>query len=343
MACGGSRTNDPVVISQDNLNVALEEAVNYSIIIAVQNFKIESEAFKTTANNFCNNLSAVQLTLLQSAWRDLFAQWYRLANYNFGPLDDDVVFPKYTFIDSLRLRGTNYLETVRTEIANDLAGNHELNAAYFGSKTFQRVGLLALESVVFETAASEHSLAAADIIAEYQNNDRKCQILLGLAEQITLHADYIETGWLQSFKGGNHAYKTIFLTSQLEDGAEPITKLITSVQSYLDYLQNRNVVNTAAKISDHAWASISASIDEVETLLTGTDQTTISFFAIMEAAGFQTAVDAVKANIAEVRQSITQQDAAMLDIALGKLDGNFKREIPSGLAVELGINFSDGD
>jgi hypothetical protein len=25
------------------------------------------------------------------------------------------------------------------------------------------------------------------------------------------------------------------------------------------------------------------------------------------------------------------------------LDGNFKREIPDGLAVELGINFSDGD
>jgi hypothetical protein len=33
----------------------------------------------------------------------------------------------------------------------------------------------------------------------------------------------------------------------------------------------------------------------------------------------------------------------MLEISLGYLDGNFKREIPDSLELDLGINFSDGD
>jgi len=70
---------------------------------------------------------------------------------------------------------------------------------------------------------------------------------------------------------------------------------------------------------------------------------TVSFIGLMDVTGFQVAIGSVKSNIAEIRQSIENEDAAMLDIALGKLDGNFKREIPDGLEVELGINFTDGD
>ena len=111
----------------------------------------------------------------------LFSQWYRLSIYNFGPLDDDLIFPAYTFIDSLRLRGTDYTGTVRSEITADISGDFSLDDDYYALKTFNKVGLLALESVIFETASSEHSQVSENIIAEYQDQSRKCDVLKGLA------------------------------------------------------------------------------------------------------------------------------------------------------------------
>lgn len=342
-ACGGTRENDPVEASSDNLAVALQEVIDQSVIPAVDAFTSQTGIYKTAASTFCSSPSEANLSSAQQAWESASEKWFALANYNFGPLNDDLIFPKYTFIDSLRLRGTNYLETVRTEIANNMNGTDTLDAAFFDKQTFQKVGLLALESANFETAASEHSKTATDIIAEYNDTPKKCEVLNGLAEHLERQAEYVQNGWKTDHKNSGTPYRTLFLNNQLEDGTVPLTQLIASVQEHLDYLQKRHVANVSASLADHAWQSISAAIDEVEKLLTGTDETTISFFAIMESGGYQTAVDTVKQNIAAVRQTITDKDAAMLEIELGKLDGNFKREIPDGLNVELGINFSDGD
>lgn len=342
-ACGGTRENDPVEASTDNLAIALQEAIDQSVIPAVNAFAAQTRTYRTAANSFCATPSQANLANLQEAWESTSEKWFALSNYNFGPVNDDLIFPKYTFIDSLRLRGTNYLETVRTEIANNMSGTATLDEAFFDGQTFQKVGLLALESASFETAASEHSQTPTDIIAEYSDTPKKCDVLNGLAAHLERQADYVQSGWTTDHKNSGTPYRTLFLSEQLEDGTAPLTVLITAVQEYLDYLQQRNVATIAASLSEHSWQSISASIDEVETLLQGTDKTTISFFAIMESSGYQTAVETVQQNIAAVRQTIADRDADMLEIELGKLDGNFKREIPDGLNVELGINFSDGD
>ena len=63
----------------------------------------------------------------------------------------------------------------------------------------------------------------------------------------------------------------------------------------------------------------------------------------MTAGGFQISVEQINSNLEEVRLSIAAKNPDTLDIALGKLDGNLKRDIPDGLKVDLGINFSDGD
>lgn len=341
--CGGTRENDPVEASTENLSIALEEVIDQSVLPAVNAFASQTTLYSAAADTFCASPSETNLAALQLAWKSTMESWFALANYNFGPLNDDLIFPKYTFIDSLRLRGTDYLETVRTEIATNMSGASELDQTFFDAQTFQKVGLLALESASFETAASEHSQLASDIVAEYINTAKKCAVLTGLAEHLQRQAEYVQNGWLSDHKGSGSAYRTLFLTDQLDDGTAPLTQLITAVQEHLDYLQQRNVATTAASLSEHAWLSISASIDEVESLLTGTDDTNISFFAIMESGGYQTAVATVQQNIAAVRQTIADQDPDMLEIQLGKLDGNFKREIPDGLNVELGINFSDGD
>lgn len=341
--CGGERANDPVPVSNDNLSAALVSAINLSVIPAVNGFAGQAQRLNSQANEFCENINEAGLETLQESWRELFKQWYRLINYNFGPLDDDLVFPNYIYIDSLRLRGTNYISTVRSDIAADIAGDDELNAAYYAGKTFQNVGLLALESAVFETSSGEHGNAAAEIIADYQNNDRKCDVLKGLANQLLLRAQAVKHGWETEFKESGTSYKELFLAGDLDDGSEPLTVLITSVQGYLDYLQQRNVAITAAPVAGIAWDGIAESIAEVETLLEGTDDTVFSFLGLMETAGFQLAADKVRDNISEINNAIERRDADMLEIALGKLDGNFKREIPDGLEVELGINFSDGD
>ena len=331
----------------DELAIALEQAVDHSVLAAVEAFALEAAVLSDISEDYCGLLNESNLSVLQQQWRSLFSQWYKLSIYNFGPLNDDIVFPPYTFIDSLRLRGSNYLETVRSDIAADITGVDTLDDDYFAAKTFNKVGLLALESAIFETSTAEYSQAGADIIAEYQLQPRKCEVLRGLAAKIVERADYVQAGWLLAHKNSNNPYRTLFLNNQLDDSSKPMTQLVVAVQEFLDYLQARDVVNTAAVVSGYAWEAIAATIDEVESLLQGqaqgSDETSSSLFDLMIASGNQNAVDSVKGSIAQVRSAIISEDAAMLEIALGYLDGNFKREIPDSLEVELGINFSDGD
>ena len=98
-----------------------------------------------------------------------------------------------------------------------------------------------------------------------------------------------------------------------------------------------------APVSGHIWEAIEASIDEVERLLRGGSGSTVAIFDVMNATGNQNAVATVEESIAQVRQAIGDRDPDMLEITMGFLDGNFKREIPDSLDVNLGINFTDGD
>ena len=340
-------TQGPVPVEPDNpletLSRALEQSVDNSIIAAVDGFDAEMSAFDVTSRDFCTLLDEASLIAMQEQWRTVFGQWFRLSIYNFGPLDDDLVTPPYTFIDSLRLRGTNYLETVRSEISSDIAGDHELSDQYFSGKTFQRIGLLALEAAVFETSTAEHSQASVDIIAEYQLEARRCQILSGLTNQLVERSAYVKNGWSVSHQGSADPYRTLFLSDQLDDGTAPLNQLVLSVQEYLDYLQARSVVETAATLSQYSWQAIEATIDEVESLLEGKAQTQDSFFDVMELAGKQNEVAVVRDSLQAVKAAIVGRNVDMLETTLGFLDGNFKREIPDSLDIELGINFSDGD
>ena len=50
--CGGTRENDPVEANTDNLALALQEAVDHSIIPAVNTFTAQTAAFKNAAVSF---------------------------------------------------------------------------------------------------------------------------------------------------------------------------------------------------------------------------------------------------------------------------------------------------
>ncbi len=347
-ACG-ERENDPVLVNDENLTTALTMVVDKQIIPTAASFVSLSRSLSSQVNQFCAAPSSGQLTALQERWKELSLQWYKLANYNFGPLNDDIVFPRYTFIDSMRLRGTNYTETVRTEIASRLTDTSLLNEAYFSGLTFQKVGLLVLELLIFETATGEHSKVAVNIVAEFQNTARKCDYLKGMTAQLIEQASYISDGWTLSYKNTGKPFREVLLNKELEDGSDPVSKLLISIQVLLDYLQKRHVVTSGAQIAGYGWQNITSAIDEIEILLMGSvdvaksSENTLSFFKLMEDAGYASSVALVKENISRIRQTIQSRDAAQLEINLGRLDGNFKREIPDALKVELGINFSDGD
>jgi predicted lipoprotein len=341
--CGGTRENDPVEAAEDSLDKATETAVDKKIIPTVDAFSVQANQFSAQSVAFCDSSDENTLNALQAQWKSLSSQWYKLEIYRFGPLNDDLIFPKINFIDSLRLNGRNYVDTVRTEISKNIASADTLDEDFFDKQVFKNVGLLALESLSFETAASEHSKLPADIVAEYKNLPRKCEVLKGLSNQLVKHANYVQNGWNNDHKASGKPFRDLFISNQLEDGTPALTRLIASTQEHLDYLQKRNVATTAAQISEHSWDNITASIDEVEQLLAGVNESDLSYFDLMSSGGFQNSVGTVKENITRVRQDIQNKDAAALKVSLGKLDGNFKREIPDGLAVQLGINFIDGD
>lgn len=339
----GTRQNDPVQVDNESLTLALQQAIDYTVIAAVDDFQSKSIALQNQADTFCTGISGADLHALQDSWRDLYRQWFKLANYNFGPLNDDLVFAQYIYIDSLRLNGQNYLSTVRDAISADLASTDDLNESYFDSKNFDKVGLLALESAIFETSTIEHSTLNSNILDEYQNESRKCEILTQLALQVKKHADYVYNGWHVNHKSSGEAYRELFLNDELDDGTNNLTQLISSVQEHLDYLKQRHVASTGGQVSDDVWNALSATVDEIETLLKGTNETSISFFTLMESAGYQYAVELVQGTLDDLRTNISAQNVTDLETNLGLLDGYFKREIPDSLAIDLGLNFSDGD
>ena len=341
-ACGGSRENDPPPVTEDSLNLALSEAVDQTIIPAVDAFYADAQVFDSAAAEFCLLVDAAGLAALQSHWRSLSESWFRLLPYNFGPLDDDLIFPPYSFIDSYRPRGRAYTETVREQIAAWVSGSMVLDTAFFTAQSFNKVGLLAVESALFETIDTQ-SQSRLDIVDEFQRKSRKCEVLVGLSTQLVLRAQSISEGWHIAFQGKGASYRSLFLGNQLEDGSESLATLITAVQQYLDYLSKRHVVTASAAIADYAWPSVSAAVDGIETMLRGTEQSSLSFFALMKAGGYEASVETVENNLKMIRSSIEFEDALQFEVAISQLDGNFKREIPNGLEVELGINFTDGD
>ena len=339
----GTRQNDAVEISEANLEQAIQQAIDQTIIPASQDFAEQTVQMRNLAEEFCIAFDIDSLSAAQNQWRKTSESWYRLANFNFGPLNDDVIFPTFTFIDALRLRGIDYLASVREDTIKNLESTQDLNSSYFAGLTYQKVGLLPLEVALFETASDLPSRDLQAIVSDFQNNPRKCEIVNGLTTELSRHGQAIEQEWLVDFNDSGKAFRDLFLNHQLENGTEPLTLLLTSVQEYLDYLRKRNVVSVAAQVSEHSRQNMAAAVDTISQLLNGSEKNPISFFALMSASGNHSAVETVRGNLALAQESLTEQDYVRLDLALSQLDGNFKREIPNSLNVELGINFSDGD
>lgn len=312
----------------------IREIADNNIIPAANRFQQQSENLAQLADTFCASVQANNLNQLQDSWKQLSTQWHHLLLYNFGPLKGtDPIFTTVGFIDSFREgRGRDSTSTIRSDIAADLASNKTLNQAYFELKEPRKVGLLAIEVLVFENAsASKNSL---DIISEYNSQPRKCEILKQQSRLLLKRATSIKADWASQ--------RTAYLNNQLQGGGS-LKLLLASGWEYFDHLKKRDAVNKTAKIADYGWQNISAAIDELERFMEGVDASQVSVFDVMNSAGSTNAVATIKKNISDAKAAIQSKNDAFLNVTLGKIDGNFKETIPLALDVDLGLNFTDGD
>ncbi len=345
IACDGQREPDPVGVSKQSINDAQLALVNDLILPNVHDFLNKSTLFKTSVNSFCNDKTSVRLTDAQDAFKALSTSWYGIELFAFGPIDDNLFSPKIGLVNKYYYEHKEFQSTNRGYVTSNLATTTGIN---FSSVGRRKRGLFMLETLLFETADSTHSQDNALILADY-NNAGKCYLLKGFAELMEQDAQYIDDGWNiehhYNAAATGKPFKEIYLSGQVPDGTQSLTKLLKSVQVYLDYTSHRQVMAKTGLLSKNNYANATAFINTVEKVLTGSetiDETKPSFFSIMQ-VNRASEVATVKSNIALAKQAIIEQDHQTYEGVTTLLDGNFKREISNGLSVNLGLNFSDGD
>lgn len=337
-ACGdGEETTD----DSAELQRALENTVDAVIVPTMRDFAAATQTLTDEIATFCGDPSEAGLTGLQNQWRSMATAWNRAALYNLGPLDQDLIFPRVIFIESMRQRGTDYTSTVRDAIDAALADTATLDRSFFDDQLFTEGGILALEVLLFETAV-DSSPVSAEVAAEFQANPRQCAYLDGTAAKLNRTASDVLAGWTTEFLETGTSFRDVLVVNgQLDDGTESVPALVITAFDHLEYVKRRKLEGILdAQLADHFYENVVASLDELSAFL---DDASYGFFDHMETRGFGAEVAEVRASIAEARALAVSENRVALTEAWGEVEGFLKREIPNGLNVDLGINFTDGD
>ena len=336
------------------LDKIVQEIVDLHITPATQTLSDSTQTLSNEASAYCtdNTFNESELTTLQNQWLTVQNNWYRVLPFNFGPLQtpDFLTTPAFWYIDSYRVRGDNEASNIRSDINAILADSTAINDAQFASKTYNKVGLLALEVLLFERADNQSTLPA-DINTEFSSTSRKCQILTGQAFELNRRAQLINNAWTDDYSDTGKSYRDLLLNNQLEeltndDGSSPIAKITVAIQEYYDYINKRDVSDNVAQLSSSVWTALKTSIDSTSNALDAqylTSNADNSIFLLMTDFGNEQDVETVKSNIQDFNQALSDKNKAAMKLAAAAIDGNMKREIPEALGISLGINFSDGD
>ena len=233
-----------------------------------------------------------------------------------------------------------------------LNSTDELNATFFTKKSFTKTGLLALEVLLFETSATQLS-SPADILSEYQNTPRKCDVLTGQANELNRRVAMIHDAWHKDYRDTGTSYRDLLVNKQLEStftesndidgtGTPAFTRLVISTQQHLDFLTKRNITTQSAQLSNSIWQALEHTQTSLQEFLAGTDQSTISLYRMMD-NGYDANINTLSENMEFFKRAISDKNTTDFKNFSSALDGNFKRELPQALNAELGLNFTDGD
>ena len=123
------------------VDVLVRNITEQQILVDVAAFADDTAALRESAQAFCNAPSEEGLSQLRAEWQASVEAWYRAQLFKFGPADADPVFPLYTFVDSLRLRGTDYADAVMVTQETWRSSADELDASFFEQQRFDDVGV----------------------------------------------------------------------------------------------------------------------------------------------------------------------------------------------------------
>ena len=167
IACDGERENDPVGVSSELIKTAQTGLVENQILPSVAAFKSATDEFELLSNRLCSTtVDADKVAELQTGWKVLANSWAALEVFNFGPLNDNILYPKSILVNPFREKGENYTEKVRSSLRNKMTNDEEISVAV---RDYTDSGILALEILSFETLENSPSTDLNDIASEYDD------------------------------------------------------------------------------------------------------------------------------------------------------------------------------
>ncbi len=338
--CGDDESSGPP------LQAALQRAVDARIVPRMTALADAAEQLQSDIEAGCPSPTSDQVSSFQDGWLRLSLRWNEAATYVFGPLDDDPIVPAYIFIESMRQRGIDYTQTVREAREAAISGPETLDESFFSSLSFTEIGVLAVEALVFETSTATPSNRLEDIVLAFAATPRRCSYLTGIADRLAARTRQVADGWIS----GTEPFRARMLSGQLEDGSDPTVAVFVAVIEQLEFLRRRKLaaildaqIATAARPNANPFfANLQAFLDEVETLMEAGDDA-VDFFDVMAGRGRTDGVTTVTARLNAARQALNAADREQAADAFLQLEQSFRREVPEGLGIELGLNFSDGD
>lgn len=198
---------------------------------------------------------------------------------------------------------------------------------------FQRVGLVAIEVALFETATEPPDASASAVAAELVAQPQKCTYLVKQVELLAQRAGDLQLAWLPD--GGD--YRSLFLSST----NDALGAVLTGIGGHLEYLELRSIATQGHPVSGQAYDNIAASLDELEVLMAAGD--TDSLATRLDEARASDVLTALAEHVSAAREAIANEDADVLEPELIALDTILRTDIPQALGIELGLNFTDGD
>lgn len=331
-------TPPSVVLSEQGLQQVVNATVDEVILPDLTAWQTQAQLFLEGAQSFCDKPSGENLQLLRARYQMLSVQWNRSMVFDFGPLRDNLFFPKIHFIESSRQRGTDYSGAIKTHIAQRLNDETVLDKRYFEKLKFTLVGMPALEVLLYEQGVDER-------VASYQQA-RKCQLLTGLATLNADNADYVVNGWQvpqATQTGEDLSYRELFFNNQLADGEKSLTKLIFAMQDYLRYIKQRKL-NTKidTTLSGLSYQNLHAGLDAIEDAFT-LKHSGYSLFDYMVKADKSAVAKQFVSEVTAAKRAVEQQSIGAMKVHYGALIKLLESEVPAALGVNLGMNFVDGD
>ncbi len=341
VSCGTTQTK--LEISPTGLQQVVSHTADIVIIPNIQSWQQSSKVFHGSVQQFCQAPNTPKLKQLQTDWKQLSLKWNQTIMFDFGPLRDNLFLAKVNFVEPMRQRGKNYDSTVRSRLNQRLNDTKKLDRAYFAKLNFNLVGISALEQMVFSDFITKKTDSKA-IVTNYRNNTRSCALLIGISELNLDNASYVMAGWQKSgdMPGGS-SYRDLFASGSLMNGEKSLTKLVFSMQDYLRYIKQRKLDGRLdATYSGMTFKNMEAGLEAIESVFTAKG-TALSLQKYLQASGKQKVAEAFLNTLNIAKKQAQSKDREAMKPTYSKLIKMLEKDIPKGLGVDFGMNFTDGD